>query len=152
MMHLAFMKCSLGDLKDAEGLILLALPIAERNLGTDHVACLWDRYHLGIVWVQQKRWDEAERHLLDLTERQRSILQGRGRLHPDRLGALTELATVYDALGKSEEYDKVVAEVLDGFERISTSEHPVAKKLREDTRRRVEKREMNVQGANVGDE
>jgi tetratricopeptide (TPR) repeat protein len=144
MMHLAFVKRGLGHLKDAEELILLALPIAERNLGTDHVACLWGRYHLGIVWVQQKRWDKAERHLLDLTERQRSILQGRGRLHPDRLGALTELATLYDALGKFEEYDKVVAEVLDGFEKISESEHPVAKKLREDTQRRVEKRPKTV--------
>jgi hypothetical protein len=136
MMHLAFVKRALGDLKAAEELILLALPIGGRNLGVDHVACLWARYQLGIVCVQQKRWDEAERLLFDVTERQRSTFGGRGRYHVDRLCALALLASVYDALGKFEEYVKAVDEVLIGFDATGMGEHPVAKKLREDIKLR----------------
>ena len=132
MTNLALVKSGLGNQEGAEELVLEALPIAERNLGADHHACLWGRYHLGKIWVQQKRWDEAERLLVDVTERQRNLLQGRGQYHPDRLGGLVELAAIYNALDKIEECDRVVSEALHGFERISTSEHPVARKLKED--------------------
>ena len=138
MANLARVKCELGSLKEAEELILLGLPIAERNLGTGHIASLWARYHLGKIWVRQKRWEEAERHLVDVTERQRNLLQGRGQYHPDRLGGLVELATVYHALGRVQECNRVVDEALAGLERISTVEHPVAKKLKEDRKRWME--------------
>jgi hypothetical protein len=70
--------------------------------------------------------------LRDVTERQRSLLQGRGEYHPDRLGGLVELATVYNALGKYDECKRVAKEALEGLERISKREHPVAKKLKAD--------------------
>lgn len=140
MANLARVKCELGHLKDAEELILLGLPIAERNLGPDHIACLWARYHLGKIWVRQERWEEAERHLVDVTDRQRNLLQGRGQYHPDRLGGLVELAAVEHALGKIEECNRIVDEALAGLEKISTSEHPIAKKLKEDRKRWMEER------------
>ena len=140
MVNLALVKSRLGNLKDAEELVLLALPIAERNLGRDHMGCLWGRYHLGKILVQQKRWEEAERHLVDVTERQRNLLQGRRQYHPDRVGGLVELAAVYNALGKFEECSRVVDEALDVLEKISTIDHPVAKKLRDDRKRWMEER------------
>lgn len=133
MVNLALVKQGLGMKKDAEELILMGLPIAERNLGADHMACLWARYHLGKIWVQQGRWIEAERQLEDVTERQRDLLQGRRQYHPDRLGGLVELATVYKALNKVEKYDKVVEEALSVFEKLNQSEHTVAKRLREES-------------------
>ena len=142
MANLARVKCELGNLKEAEELILLGLPVAERNLGTGHIAYLWARYHLGKIWVRQKRWEEAERHLVDVTERQRSLLQGRGQYHPDRLGGLVELAAVYHALGRFQECNRTVDEALAGLEKISTSEHPVAKKLKEDRKIWMQESEM----------
>lgn len=134
--NLARVKCELGNLNGAEELILQALPIAERNLGTIHNGYFWTRYHLGKILVRQKRWEEAERHLFDVTERQRKSLQGRGQYLPYRLDGLVELALAYHALGRSQECNRVVDEALAGFENITgTSEHPVAKKLREDRKR-----------------
>jgi tetratricopeptide (TPR) repeat protein len=132
MVNIARVKVGLGDLKEAEELMLFGLPIAARNLGVGHQGYLWGRYILGQILVRQKRWEEAEQLLSDVTQRQCGLLQGRGKYHPDRLGALVELAVVYDALGKVKECDEVADEALEGFARISTSEHPVARKLRED--------------------
>ncbi|ERF69939.1 hypothetical protein EPUS_05483 [Endocarpon pusillum Z07020] len=122
MVNLALVKSGLGNLRGAEELILLALPIAERNLGSDHMGCLWGRYHLGKILVRQQRWEEAERYLVDVTERQRNLLQGRGQYHPDRVGSLVELAAAYNALGKFEECNRAVDEALDVLEKISTKE------------------------------
>lgn len=134
--NLALVKSGLGDLEGADSLIHQGLPIAERNLGPDHVACLWARYHIGKIWVKQKRWEEAELHLIDCTERQRNLLQGRGQWHPDRLGALIELATVHHARGNMEECNRVVDEALVGFEKVTKNyEHPIAKKLKADRQR-----------------
>jgi tetratricopeptide (TPR) repeat protein len=138
--NLANIKAALGKLEEADNLIQLSLPIAERNLGPDHHACLWGRCQLGKIWVQQKRWVEAVGLLVDVTGRQHSLLQGRGRYHPDRLSGLADLAAAYNALGKFEECDKVVSEVLDGFNRITTSEHPFARKVKEDWEKWVEER------------
>jgi hypothetical protein len=134
--NLALVKSELGDLEGADSLIHQGLPIAERNLGPDHVACLWARYHIGKIWVKQKRWEEAELHLIDCTERQCKLLQGRGQWHPDRLGALIELAAVHHARGNMEECNRVVDEALLGFEKVTkTYEHPIAKKLKADRQR-----------------
>jgi hypothetical protein len=134
--NLALVKSGLGDLEGADSLIHQGLPIAERNLNPDHVACLWARYHIGKIWVKQKRWEEAELHLIDCTERQNKLLQGRGQWHPDRLGALIELATLYYARGNMEECNRIVDEALMGFEKVTrTYEHPIAKKLKADRQR-----------------
>jgi hypothetical protein len=132
MVNLALVKSGLGNLNDAEELILMSLAVAERNLGAEHSACLWGRYLLGKTWARQRRWEEAEQQLEDVTKRQCDLLQGRGRYHPDRLGGLIELATVYRALHKFEKYDKTVSEALAVFEKLNQSEHAVAKKLTEE--------------------
>lgn len=131
MVNLALVKCAMGMLHEAEVLLLYGLPIAARNLGEGHIAYLWGRYHLGRVWVLQERWEEAVAYLLDVTERQRYTLQGRGEFHPDRIGGLIELSTAYNALGKVEECERVTEEALAALAKISTTEHPEAKKLKE---------------------
>lgn len=79
MINLALVEVGLGNLEGAEELIQLGLPVAQRNLGADHVACLWANYHLGKIWVHQGLWEKAETLLVDIAERQRNVLQGRGQ-------------------------------------------------------------------------
>ena len=82
MLHLVLVKASMGELTDAEDLIFKALPIAKRNLGSDHMGFFWGQYHLGAIWVKQRRWDGAERLFVEVTEKQKNNLQGRGRCYP----------------------------------------------------------------------
>jgi tetratricopeptide (TPR) repeat protein len=145
MVNLALVKCELGMIHEAEALIQHGLPIAARNLKKDHIAYLWGRYHLGRIWVIQERWIEAETYLLDVTNRQRQTLQGRGEVHPDRIGGLVELATVYNALGKFEECERVIDEALAALAKISTTEHPVATKLKENRKVWRERREHSIE-------
>jgi tetratricopeptide (TPR) repeat protein len=132
MVNLALVKKGLGDLSGAEELILTGLPIAERNLGANHIAYLWGRHNLGLVWIQQERWDEAESLFFDVTERQKVLLQGRGRYHPDRVIGLVQLAAVYNALGKHKQRDAAAEEAMRMMDVICTEEHRVAKKLKAD--------------------
>jgi hypothetical protein len=132
MVNLSSVRSGLDDLKGAEELLQSALEIGERDLGRDHQACLWGRYLLGKIWVKKKEWAKVEPYIVDVTHRQMRMLQGRGRYHPDRLGGLVDLVTVYHALGKAEDRDRVAYEALEGFKEINGSEHPVAKGLRAD--------------------
>ena len=132
MVNLSSVRSGLGDLVGAEELLQSALEVGERDLGRDHQACLWGRYLLGKIWLKREEWAKAEPYIIDVTSRQMRMLQGRGRYHPDRLGGLVDLATVYNALGKTEDRDRVAHEALEGFEKINGSRHPVASGLRED--------------------
>lgn len=132
MANLAQIKRELGQLDEAEQLMLTALPIAARNLGPDNVACLWGQYLLGSILARQQRWNEAEAILRDVADRQQQLLHGRGRHHPDRIGALAELAAVYHALGKHGDCERTVDEALYALSVISTTEHPLAVKLKAD--------------------
>lgn len=131
MVNFAIVKIELGDFEDAENLILEALPIAERNYSADHAGILWGRYVLGTIYARQKRWVEAEQVLTDVTDRQ-CDLQGRGKYHGDRLRALVELAAVFNAMGKIQECEKTVDEVLEGFKKIGGKDHPLPVKLNDD--------------------
>lgn len=149
MVNLSCVKSEMDELDEAEALIEAALEIGERDLGRDHQACLWARYLLGKIWAKQEQWSRVESHLEDVVLRQMKMLQGRGRYHPDRLGALTELATAYHALGKAEERDSAASEALEGFAKINGSKHPVALRLRE----KAEKwKEEKVDNASVHDD
>lgn len=142
MVNLARIKCELGNLHGAKKLILQALPIAERNFDACYIASLWARFHLGRIYVRQNRWEEAQQHLVDVTECQRNVHQGRGQYFPETLAALVELAAAYHALEQIQERDTVVDEALARFEYVmsntSTVEHPLAKKLKKDRKRWME--------------
>lgn len=132
MVNLALVKDGLGEHAEAEILISTALRVAKINLSADHIAVLWGQYHLGKTLAHLKRWEEAETLLVDVAERQKHVLQGRGRSRPDRVSALVQLAAVYNARGKHVDCDLVVEETLDILDSISPQEHPVAQKLRAD--------------------
>jgi len=75
-------------------------------------------------------WKEAQVQLVDVTERQRNLLQGRGEFHPDRLGGLVELGRVYNELGEFENCRRVAHGAVYALGRISTKEHSVARNLK----------------------
>ena len=85
---------------------------------------------MGRLYVRQELWLEARHILTDVAERHMNGLQGWGRFHFDRLGALVELAAALNALSEHEACDAVVEEALRGFQTVMTVPHPWAAKLR----------------------
>ena len=132
MLNFSRVKIAMGDLEGAEALLEEGLKVGERNYGPDHVGCLWARSLIAKIWIQQEKWRDTERLLVDNTQRQHNLLQGRGKYHPDRLDGLVMLATVYNALGQLDDCIRVADEALQGFKRIDGSNHPVARRLEED--------------------
>ncbi len=132
MLNLARVKIELQKYEAADEIFDIGLPIAERNHGKDHMAVLFCRFHLGRLRARQGRWVEARDILFDVTERQKVCLQGWGKMHYDRIGALLELTKVYNALREHDACDGAAAEVLWAFEMTTTVEHPWARKLRAD--------------------
>ena len=114
----------------ADQLFSECLPIAERNHGPNHMAILFAKFCLGRMRCREGRWEEARDILVDVTERQKTALQGWGRDNPDRLGGLLELVKAHDALGEHDERDDVANEALRIFETVTTVEHPWARTLR----------------------
>lgn len=129
MLTMARIKVELQDFQTADAILSEGLPVAERNHGRDHVGVLFCRFHLGRLRVRQKRWIEARDILVDVTERQKVSLQGMGRWHFDRIGALYELAKAHNALGEHAECDRVVEECHEAFQKSTTREHPRAREL-----------------------
>ncbi len=132
MLFLARVQIHLMDYDAADELFKFMVPTAERNYGKEHMAVLFGRFMLGNLRAKQGRMIEARDILVDVTERQKTSLQGWGRHHYDRIGALRVLAHVHNTLGEYEECDEVVKETLKGFENITTVEHPWAAKLQAD--------------------
>ena len=146
MANAAVIKSAIGASKEAEALVRSGLEIAERNLGRDHVGTLGGRLILGSVLIQQKRYMDAEEVLVDTTERQKHMHSHRGNYHPDRLGALIELAKCYRLQGKIELSIQTCDEAMDGFEKISTHEHPLAQDLKKARTRLVDHQESIRRG------
>ncbi|CAI9625001.1 unnamed protein product [Alternaria burnsii] len=132
MLYLARVKVELQDFDGAQEQFDYGLPIAERNLGKEHIAVLFCRYHIGRMRVRQERWKEARDELVDVSEKQSESLQGWGRFHYDRIGTLLELARAHHELGEDEECDAVVDEAFRAFKYITSSVHPWEEKLRAD--------------------
>ncbi|KAF2477702.1 uncharacterized protein BDR25DRAFT_275038 [Lindgomyces ingoldianus] len=150
MANAAIVKRSLGKLDEAEELMMAGLPIAERNLGEDHIGTLFGYHTLGSIRIEQRRYREAEEILVDVTERQKHMLSHRGAHHPDRLGAMIELAKCYRLQGKITESIRMCDETLAGFEAISTREHPLARDMKKARRRMMEHQHMIANGE-IGD-
>jgi tetratricopeptide (TPR) repeat protein len=132
MVNLARVQSGMGNPEAAEKHILHGLPIAQRNLGEDHIAYLWGRYELAKVMIQQSRWRDAEGLLKDNIQRQKKIFEKRGGHHPDVIGGLIALATALNALGRHSECERVVEEALHTLTRLSNADedHPLATKLK----------------------
>ncbi|KAK9442360.1 tetratricopeptide repeat domain-containing protein [Metarhizium brunneum] len=130
MANYSIVKCGIGDFDAAEKLISVGLPIAERNLGENHIGALFGRQILACILMQQDRLTEAEEMLRQVTEKQKSMESRRGNYHPDRLGALIDLARCCYLQGKIAESIRTCEEALQGFTSISIQEHPLASLLK----------------------
>ncbi|ORY01656.1 tetratricopeptide repeat domain-containing protein [Clohesyomyces aquaticus] len=146
MANATIVKISLGKLEEAEEIGLEALPIAERNFGEHHVGTLFGYYTLGYLRNEQKRYTEAEGILVQVTERQKKSLSHTAENHPDRLGALIELAKCYRLRGKISESIRVCEEALKGFATISVKEHPFARDMKRAKSRMVEHQRRVARG------
>ncbi|KAK4208315.1 hypothetical protein QBC37DRAFT_79701 [Rhypophila decipiens] len=128
--NLAIVMGAAGRLHDAEELVREGLPVAERNLGHDHLGTMLGRQVLAGIWLEQGRHEEAEELLLKVSESQKKIPSPRGDFHPDRLGSLIQLARCCFMLGKIERAIEVCDETIRGFESIDAGKHPLAVRLR----------------------
>ncbi|KAJ5569877.1 tetratricopeptide repeat domain-containing protein [Penicillium hispanicum] len=136
MVNLARLNSALGEYNQAEALIRRGLPIADRNLGEDHIGTLMGRTVLGTILIGQSRLAEAESTLLKVIESQRHLSSYRGDFHPDRLGAMMELARCYRLQEKLDEAIQLSDEIIEGLESISLKEHPLERKTK------LQKREL----------
>lgn len=151
MVTAAIVQCGLGKPDEAEKLILSGLPIAERNWGRDHIGTIFGYHNLGTVRICQKRYREAEEILVDVIERQRVMLAHRGEYHPDRLGAMIELAKTYRLQNNIHESIDLCNEILKGFEEISKKEHPLAKSVKK-ARKRMMDHVESIENGGTGEE
>ncbi|KAI8625466.1 tetratricopeptide repeat domain-containing protein [Xylariaceae sp. FL1651] len=115
---------ALGQLEEAERLMLRIIPIAARNLGADHIGVLFGRQVLATILIQQERYPEAESILLEVSECQKQMSSRRGNFHPDRIASLIELARCYQLQGKLQDSIAICDETIRGIEEISENRHP----------------------------
>jgi hypothetical protein len=141
MVNMARIKSALGKHEEAESIIRTGLPIADRNLGENHIGTLMGRATLGAILVRQARFAEAEITLVDVIERQRHLSAFRGDFHPDRLGAMIELVGCYRLQRRIDDGIQLCDEVIEGFGKISVREHPLERKTKEQRRVLVEMRD-----------
>ncbi|KAH7313318.1 tetratricopeptide repeat domain-containing protein [Stachybotrys elegans] len=130
MVNMAIILCAVGESAEAEDLIRQGLPAADRTLGRDHIGTLFGRHTLASILSQRGRYAEAKELLEEVTESQKRMASHRGDYHPDRLGALIELARCSFLLGKTRYAIEVCDEAIYGFDSISVEPHPLAESLR----------------------
>jgi tetratricopeptide (TPR) repeat protein len=149
----SIIKIRRGASQEAENLLRSGLEIANRNLEKDHVGTLFGRMILGSALIQQKRYSEAEEILRDTSERQKHMPSRRGIYHPDRVGALVELAKCYRLQGKLNLSLQTCDEAVDGFESITPSkqEHTLARALKQERLRLVRHQEAVAAGQEESD-
>ncbi|KAH8821918.1 hypothetical protein F5884DRAFT_746205 [Xylogone sp. PMI_703] len=99
--HLARVKSVIGDLGEAENLIRDVMPIAVGYLGEDHLGVLAGKKDLANILIKQKRYEEAEEILLDISNLKKySKTTTDSGWHPDQTSALWSLVECYQKQGK----------------------------------------------------
>ena len=133
MVNMAIVLAASGEPEEAERLILEGLPVADTSLGEEHIGTLFGRHTLACIVAQTGRYAEAEALLRKVTDAQKRMGSHRGDYHPDRLGALIELANCCYAQGKIAEAVEICNEAITGFKSITRSEkpHPLTVRLME---------------------
>ncbi|KAI2833277.1 hypothetical protein CBS133816_642 [Aspergillus niger] len=126
----------------AETILRSGLSIAERNLGDSHIGTLMGKVILGTILINQSKFAEADSTLLDAMERLRHLASYRGDFHPDRLGAMIELARSYKLQGRFDESIRYCDEAIEGLKQISVTQHPLERKLRAQKEETIAMREQ----------
>ncbi|MCJ1302694.1 hypothetical protein MMC08_005498 [Hypocenomyce scalaris] len=130
MVIMAQIKSKIGDQDEAEQLLLTGLLLAQTKPWRSALGSV-----LNEILVRQGRYEEAENMLLEVVELQRNVSLYRGDYHPDRIGQMLVLVRCYEGQGKIAESLKWCNEALVGFEKISRTEHGLAKIAKEDQKR-----------------
>ena len=148
MVNLARVKTAMARHSQAELLVRSGLSIADRNLGENHIGTLMGRTVLGSILIRESRLAEAESTLLGVIDKQRHLSSYRGDFHPDRLGAMIELAWCFRLQGKLDESIRLCDETIEGLGKISLKEHPLEKKMKAHKRELIEMKRVE---AGMGD-
>jgi hypothetical protein len=72
-------------------------------LGDDHPACFESKHELGVLYMAQSQFAEAELRLLEAFHGRKAKL---GPEHPDAVESLKQLVTLYDSWPKPDEAEK----------------------------------------------
>ncbi|KAI0452855.1 tetratricopeptide repeat domain-containing protein [Xylaria acuta] len=118
---------------EAERLILDILPIARRNLGAHHIGVLFGRQILATMLIQQERYTEAERILVEVIEHQK-LMSSRSQsheFHPDRIVSMIELARCYERQGQLKNSIDTCDKTIQGLEKVVRNGHPFIPILKE---------------------
>ena len=122
--NLARVKSALGLLEEAESDLLAGLATAERNLGREHLGCLFGKLHIGDVLTRQKRYTEAEKLLEQIAEEYRHQSVAKNGEYPDRCRALAFLSRCYQLQGKMDESIEACEKAIYGLTVLGTKTHP----------------------------
>ena len=135
----ARIKAAKGNTAEAEEDFLSAIPIAKRNLGEKHQGVLMGRAHLANLYVQMRRYEEAEEILIDVVQpdNYRRFARDDGE-HPDRIGHLWYLMQCYMVQNKYREALDTSRELYAAIENCGGQglgkEHLLAKRVLESAR------------------
>lgn len=131
---LARIKAAQDKADEAEAMIRQGLPIAERNLGANHLGTMLGQFYLAQVIARQKRYQEAEEILITIVDKRRykASVRADGE-HTDRIQAMWLLLTCYQQQGKIEDAIRIGDELAEGVQTIGGeglgSQHIFARRL-----------------------
>lgn len=91
---------AMGDVDGAERIFTSILPVAARHLGDDHLGVLSHKGHYSKILIQQKRYQEAETILVEISRPAKYNTATSTGDHPDRWDALWTLVDCYQKQGK----------------------------------------------------
>lgn len=117
--NLARIKALRGDIEDALLIMRAGIPVAERNLGETHIGTLFGKLHLGRILLLGKRYQEAEKVLLEVVEAHDGPRAG----HPDRLLAMFSLVKCRNLQGKRADTMTLREEILKGARALFGENH-----------------------------
>ncbi|TGJ81449.1 hypothetical protein E0Z10_g7321 [Xylaria hypoxylon] len=133
MGNMAVVLGALGQVQKAERLILDALGIAERNdnIGASHIGVLFGKQILATMLIQQERYDESRKILVEVIKEQKNMSSRSHDFHPDRLVSTIELARCYERQGRLKDSIDICDETIQGMEKAAKNGHHFIKILKE---------------------
>ncbi|KAK0748429.1 hypothetical protein B0T21DRAFT_356540 [Apiosordaria backusii] len=151
-LFLARVESAVGNDKEAEKIIREGIEVAERNIGSEHLAVLMAKCIHAEVLVKLKRSSEAERlfyMLIDKSWYTKTV--GEDGDHPDRLANIWFLAMCLEQQGKWEKALELCREFLVGIETIGGRGLGMNHKMYPKVMKKIPELERKAaEGSNVG--
>jgi|SRR5579871_1141359 len=118
---LASLYYNMGNFIAAEPLLVQALEINEKVLGTEHPDTMTSLNNLAVLYKTQHRYEKAEPlYIRTLEIRERAL----GVEHPNTALSLNNLAVLYDDQGLHEKAEPLLIRALEINEKVLGQEHP----------------------------